>query len=285
MAEGHDSKLHSRQPFSSAWYAELLQSLTIMVRVIHAVIIRESRTRYGSSNIGYTWALINPAIELAILVLAFSLIGRTSPIAAPISVFLLTGIVPLFFWRGSVARGATAVSANLGLLSYPQVMPTDVIIARLLLEAVTSAVVFVMLIIGLNLVVGIPIMFFTGDPPAILAVALALVYFTFGCTFLSSSLARVLPIWPNIWGYMSRPIWLLSGVFFTLEQLPEGARAYMIYNPVAHMVEWTRSAMVPTFESSQYAPIFPMAFATVALLIGLVIDRILMMTGDEEIVS
>lgn len=274
-----------RPIFGQRWFAELRESLAVMSRVIFAVIIRESRTRYGSSNIGYTWALIDPLIELSVLVVAFSLIGRTSPIAAPLSVFLITGIVPFFFWRMAVGRGASAVSANLGLLSYPQVMPADIVIGRTLLDATTTLVVFFLFIIGCYFIADIPMRLFFGDPAQMLLFAFAFFYFSIASAFFSSGLARVLPIWQNIWGYMSRPIWLLSGIFFTLESLPSGAREFMAYNPIAHMLEWFRSAAIPTFESGAYNPFFPLIVATVFLLIGLVIDRILIMTGDEEIVS
>ncbi|WP_299326843.1 ABC transporter permease [Parasphingopyxis sp.] len=256
-----------------------------MGRVIHAIMIREARTRYGSSKIGYTWAIIDPLVTTAIFVAIFSLLGRSSPIPGPIVVFFVSGIIPLFFWRGAVGQAASAVSASLGLLTYPQVMPADVVIGRLLLEAATTVIVFVLFLIGLNILLGISPTWFFGDPPRLLLATLGLLYFTLGCCFLSSSLARILPVWQNIWSYMSRPIWILSGIFFTLEQLPSGFRQYMAYNPVAHMVEWLRSAMIPTFDSSVYSILFPMTFATIALIIGLIIDRMLLLTGDEEIVS
>lgn len=274
-----------RLPFSAAWFAELRQCIIVMNRVIFAIMLRESRTRYGSSNIGYVWAIIDPLVTLTVFVGVFILLGRSSPVAAPITVFFVTAIVPLFFWRGSVNQGTTAVSASLGLLSYPQVMPADVIIARLLLEAATTIVVFFLFILGLNLIVGISPAWFFGDLLQVLLVMFGLLYFTIGCMFLSSGLARIIPIWRNIWSYLSRPIWLLSGLFFTLEQLPTGFREYMAYNPLAHMIEWFRSAAIPTFQSNSYSILFPMAFATIALIIGLIIDRILLLTGDEEIVS
>lgn len=272
-------------PFSSEWFASLRTSLAIMYRVIHAVIVREARTRYGSSNIGYAWALIDPFIELTVLVVAFSVIGRASPVAAPLPVFLITGIMPFFFWRGVVSRGANAVSANLGLLSYPQVMPSDIIIARVLLEVATTIVVYILFVFASFLANGTPIGLFFGNPSQMLLAMATIFYFSMASAFLSSSLARVLPIWQNIWGYLSRPIWLLSGIFFTLESLPQSAREFMGYNPIAHLIEWFRSASIPTFESGAYSPMFPISVATVFLVIGLVIDRILLMTGDEEIVS
>jgi capsular polysaccharide transport system permease protein len=285
MAKQLPTGAGDRLPFSAEWFAELRQSLVIMGRVIFAVIMRESRTRYGNSNIGYAWALIDPLILLAVFIGAFSLLGRSSPVAAPIAVFFVTGIVPLFFWRGATGQGASAISASLGLLSYPQVMPTDVIIARLLLETATTTVVFFIFILGLHLLFDISPSWFFGDPSQLLAVTFGLFYFTFGTMFLSSSLARILPVWKNIWSYMSRPIFLLSGLFFTLEQLPDGVRGYMAYNPVAHMIEWFRSATIPTFHSDAFSILYPMAFASVCLIVGLVIDRILLLTGDEEIVS
>lgn len=285
MAKQIPGRDADRLSFSAEWFAELRQSLTIMGRVVFAVMIRESRTRYGSSNIGYTWAIIDPLITLAVFISIFSLLGRHSPVPAPMTVFFVTAIVPLFFWRGAVTQSASAVDASLGLLSYPQVMPSDIVIGRLLLEAGTAVVVFILFLIGLYLLVGVSPAWFFGDPPGVLMAVFGLFYFTAGCGFLNSSLARILPIWKNIWMYMSRPIWLLSGIFFTLDQLPSGLRVYMAYNPVAHVIEWFRSVMIPTFESDAYSILFPMAFATVALIVGLVIDRILLLTGDEEIVS
>lgn len=285
MAKQLPTSSGDRVPFSAEWFAELWQCLVVMGRVVFAVILRESRTRYGNSNIGYAWAIVDPLIILAVFVAIFSVLGRSSPVGSPITVFFVTGIVPLFFWRGAVGQGASAVSASLGLLTYPQVMPTDILVARILLESATTVVVFLIFLVGLYYIVDVSPSWFFGDPPGVIAATLGMFYFTFGTMYLSSSLARVLPIWRNIWGYLGRPIYFLSGIFFTLEQLPDGVRGYMTYNPVAHMVEWLRSAMIPTFESSAYSILFPMTCATVALLIGMVIDRILLLTGDEEIVS
>lgn len=276
---------HERPPFSAQWFAELRRSLAVMARVIHAVILREARTRYGSSNLGYIWGLVDPFIQLVIFVAIFSLLGRTSPVPAPMQVFFATGIIPLLFWRGSVSQATTAVSASLGLLTYPQVMPADVVLARLLLEAATTLIVATLFVLGLHFIADISPSFFLGDPLGLLAALTALFFFALGTSFLSSSLGRIIPMWRNIWSYMGRPIYLMSGIFWTLEQLPPTLRQYMAYNPVAHMVEWVRSAAIPTFESDAYSVVYPMIFAAGALLIGLVIDRILIMTGDEEIVS
>ncbi|MCA1749221.1 MAG: ABC transporter permease [Sphingomonadales bacterium] len=261
------------------------QSLTVMVRVIHAIIIREARTRYGSSQLGYLWALIDPVILLIVLIAVFAAIGRSTPIAVPLPVFFLSGIMPFYYWRGGFSRGATAVSANLGLISYPQVMPSDIIIGRTLLEGATTLIVFFIIINLFYLVLGIPLAVYFGDPVQMLLATAGLFYFTLGFAFLSAGIGRILPVWSNIQSYISRPLLILSGVFFTLEQLPSSFRQYMAYNPVAHQIEWMRTAMFESFDSNSYSVTFVLASATIALLLGLIIDRMLLLTGDEEIVS
>lgn len=40
-------------------------------RVVHALIIRETRTRFGESRLGYGWALLEPILHIALLSVAF----------------------------------------------------------------------------------------------------------------------------------------------------------------------------------------------------------------------
>lgn len=285
MVSDLEKKNLYRQPFGPEWMAELRQSLAVMRRVIHAVIIREARTRYGSSQLGYLWALIDPVILLIVLIAIFAGIGRSSPIDVPLPVFFLSGIVPFYYWRGTFSRASNAINSNLGLIAYPQVMPADVVIGRTILEAATYLIVFLAIISVFNLVLGIPMGLYFDDPVQLLLAVGSLFYFSLGTAFLSSGIGRILPVWSNIQGYIARPLLILSGIFFTLSQLPTTLRRYMAYNPVAHQIEWLRSAMFESFDSKVYSPSFILISGTVMLLIGLIIDRILLLTGDEEIVS
>lgn len=266
-------------------WEELLESLRTMYRSVVAVMLRESRTRYGDTRTGYVWALVDPLIVMIILVALFNVVGRTSPVAASLPVFILSGYMPFFLIRNSITRGSTAASGNRGLLQYPQVSVADIIIARTLLEIATSAIVYVLLVIVLYFATGEPLTSWYDDPVGMIGAILGIVAFCFGSAFFSSGLARVWPMWTNIWSYLSRPLFLLSGVFFTLENMPQSGRALMQYNPIAHALEWFRSTSLPGFESQAYSIFVVLATATVAGVIGLLIDRYLVLTGDEEIVS
>jgi len=256
-------------------------ALELMSRVIFAVIMRESRTRYGHSDLGYAWAIIDPLIEMAILLLIFTSFGRTSGIDASLPVFLVTGIMPYYFWKNCMSRAASAASANAALLTYPQVKVADIIIGRTILEAVTSTVVYFFFVIGLLMVMGEPLTSWFDDPLQMVLALLMTGYFGLSSAFFNAGLTRVLPAWGNIWSYLSRPLWFLSGVFYTLEALPHGARGFMVYIPMAHMIEWLRSASLPGFESSHYSPVYLFCVSTIVLFIGLVIDRVMTVIGQN----
>ncbi|MBC7987871.1 MAG: ABC transporter permease [Sphingomonadaceae bacterium] len=264
---------------------DLDEALRMMFRVVLAIMLRESRTRYGDSRFGYLWALIDPVIVMSLMVLLFGIIGRTSPVAASLPVFILTGYMPFFLMRNVITRGASAAAANRGLLQYPQVAVADIVLARIVLEVSTATVVYVVLIVALFYGIGEPLSSWFDDPAGIIGAALGIFYFCLGSAFFSSGLARIWPMWPNIWSYISRPLFLLSGVFFTLENLPTSGRAVMQYNPLAHVLEWFRSVSLPGFESNSYSIVMVLATGTITGTIGLLIDRYLVLTGDEEIVG
>ena len=56
-----------------------IDRLKIQFRVIHALIIRETRTRFGDSRLGYGWALIEPILHIALLSAVFSLLMHGNP--------------------------------------------------------------------------------------------------------------------------------------------------------------------------------------------------------------
>ena len=53
--------------------------LSGQLEVLNALILREMKTRFGSHQLGYLWALIDPTLWIATFVGMFYLPGRSSP--------------------------------------------------------------------------------------------------------------------------------------------------------------------------------------------------------------
>ncbi len=257
-------------------------ALATMWRVIFALMIRESRTRYGTSRIGAAWAIIDPLIQLLVLWGVYAMLGRHVPVPASLPVFLLTGIVPFGLWRACVSRGATAASSNVPLLTYPQVKVIDAVIARTLLETAATLIVAIVFMIGLRILYNEPFSSYFDEPAQLMLALATLEVLCMGSAVLSSGLTRMFPVWPEIWGYMGRILFFTSGIFFTLDALPNNLRAYAIYNPMAHVIEWIRSSALTGFESTHYSPFLVLSVSFVFLFFGLLIAWFIDITGELE---
>ena len=71
------------------------ERLRTQLRVIRALIIRETRTRFGESRLGYGWALIEPIAHIALLSAVFAwLMKGQPPIGREFFIFYYTGVIP-----------------------------------------------------------------------------------------------------------------------------------------------------------------------------------------------
>src|SRR5471032_1836841 len=73
--------------------------MVFQYRVLRALVLREMASVHGQSRLGYLMGIVTPLITLSVLVVAFSLRGRTVPADFSLGVFVVTGY-PL--WQGFI---------------------------------------------------------------------------------------------------------------------------------------------------------------------------------------
>ena len=49
-----------------------------------------------------------------------------------------------------------------------------------------------------------------------------------------------------------KPMYFISGIFFTASEVPEGLREYLLLNPVFNMIEWIRYSTFVEMGSYKY---------------------------------
>lgn len=249
------------------------KAITLQARVVGALILREIKTRFGDHKLGYLWALLEPVLFVTIFVGLYALMGKTSISGMPMAQFMLTGITPFFLFRNTMQQTINAIGSNRALLTFPQVTPFDLIIARGILEIATMGVVFALLLIAYE-AVGLSID--VQDPLKVIS-AMGLL----GVTGLAMGMmfATIAPLFPSIKQIVAavfgRPLFLASGLFFTVEMLPPSAREPLLFNPILHMIEILRSAFFVEFDSRYADPSYASSFAVSVLAFGLLIQRAL----------
>lgn len=246
----------------------LLNALAIQSRVIHALILRETRTRFDRNKLGYLWALFEPMSFILVLGALFSVMGRGSPIGTDqdLPLFFLTGMIPWLFFSNTVNATMSGIESNRALLTYPQVKPFDAILARALLEFATLTVVFVLLsLIFAYFGIYRSIESFLG----LFAAATSLWLFAIGIGCLNATILLFIPSYKQTYAVIQRPFFFVSGIFFTVDSLPEFVREVALYNPILHGIEWFRSAYFQSYESACFDVKYLYSFVLIFLAVGL----------------
>ena len=114
------------------------------IQVVSALLVREVTTRYGGKPGGYIWAILEPTSYIVMMTLVVGGLSHHPALGTSFSEFFATGYLSFFFYAGSVAYLTSAVRANKTLLSYPNVAPIDTIVARVIVQTLTTTLVCVL---------------------------------------------------------------------------------------------------------------------------------------------
>lgn len=246
-------------------------SWQIQRAVLFALVIREYRTRVGRHWTGIVWTVFEPLTHVLVILAIF---GYLRNVASPIMefpVFLASGLMPFFLFRNLAQRLTESIDGNRGLFSYRQVKPLDTVIARAIVECVTWLAVLVFTLcllqwLGFRALPQQPLEFFAvAALTALLGSALGLL------------LAVVTNGKPRVrtmvrWIYV--PLYLTSGVVFSIDRIPSGYFEWLTWNPVLHLVDLSRSAFEP--RHAMHPGLgwrYPASFVLVLLALALALYR------------
>jgi len=221
-------------------------------RVLFAMVMREMNTRYGRTWGGYMWAILDPVGMIALLTLAFSQFIHAPPIGTSFELFYATGYIPFYIYSEITNNTSMAVAFNKQLMHFPAITPLDAVIARFILSVLTLLVVSVIVFFAIAFVsewsgaldLG-AIVLATG-----LAALLGLGLGTMNCV-----LFAFFPVWQRVWMVLSRPLFLVSGVFFTYESMPPQIQTILWYNPLVHIIGVMRRGFYASY-NADFASVF-----------------------------
>lgn len=251
--------------------SSLAHGLVVQLQVIYALVLRETRTRFGTHQLGYLWALFEPLLWIATFVGLYQLGNRQPPAGMDVIGFLATGVLTYQLFSKTAGKVGEAVNGNRPLLFYPQVQPLDLIIARALLEIGTFGAVFVVVVVANYLLhPELP------GPEDLLLVISGLSL----AGALGAALGLVLCMAGVAWKVVERlraplmrPLFWLSGLFYTVRDLPRSAREVLLYNPVLHVVEIVRDGWFGGYASPYVSLTYPLAYVLGLSLLGLLLER------------
>ncbi|MCG6884791.1 MAG: ABC transporter permease [Silicimonas sp.] len=228
-------------------------------------MVREMTTRYGRSWGGYFWAIIEPVGMIAVLSVAFSEFLRTPPLGNSFILFYSAGYIPFTFYMSINTMTSAAVGANRSLMKYPMVSPMDTVLARAILQTLTLIVVTFLIILGLSYLVDEPITLSIWN--FILAILAAVVLGLGGGT-LNVVLFAFFPIYRHVWAIVSRPLFIVSGIFYTVESMPTTVQNILVLNPLVHVTAESHKAFYPIYDGDFVTLAYPFSLGIFFFLLG-----------------
>jgi capsular polysaccharide transport system permease protein len=250
---------------------ELIEPLNLQARVIAALVRRDLRTRFGRTIFGPLILVAWPLSHALFLMVLYVVTRRFAPKGTDTAIFFATGILPymLCLYPGRMIM-IFSIFANRPLLQIPIVKPFDLLASQTIVQIiisfwVTALFALILFIFGVDVV--------PQRPEEAIFAALATIYLGAAIGCVGAVLYALMRAW-----LAAQILWLIvmyfaSGALFLPEMLPQKLQLAIWFNPLFHCVEWFRAAYYDYYGYGMLNRTYLLSYATVLLLLTLLIER------------
>ena len=240
--------------------------------VVFGIFIRELENRFGRYTLGYLWAPLEPFIYVVVMSVVRGAFTSAPMAGLPVAVFFASGVLPYILFRIVPITSLSCVDSNLGLFNYQRVKPADVFVARFILENLiiisVSLLIFPLLyVLGQEFEINNPLRFFGVYALFLMFIAgLGLMFTVLGPLWVEAK--KVMPL-------LFRPLFFISGIFFSLSSIPSSFRFAFTWNPVLHALELLRDSAFVGYDLAPEVSVRYLATAAVlSFALGICIYRL-----------
>ncbi|MCX5617626.1 ABC transporter permease [Bombella sp. TMW 2.2543] len=245
----------------------LFQAFCTQVRVIFALIMRETLTRYGRENIGFLWVVGEPILFCGGVAVVWTAVRPSHEHGLQMTAMVITGYIPLTMFRHALSRSTKAYEVNSSLLFHKLVTPLDIIFARTTLEVLGVLIAAIIITFG-AIILGYM------APPVDWSFTYAglffVIFFSYGVSFIFAYLTErsdTLEKAVGVINYLSLP-W--TGAFVMIDWLPPQYRWILEdTSPLANAIELMRSGVFGSKVVAHYSLMYLFYTCGITFLIGL----------------
>ena len=215
----------------------------IWLDVIFALFAREIRVM-SNDKLGVSWSVISPVMFIMVLSFLRGRLNGGETHTIPTFLFMAYGLLLMEAFLLTLNSGSAAIMKNKALFAFRQVQPISAVIAAGLFELLVK--VFVVFGIGivtyfLNMQVQV------ADPLSIIMNITLLWLLALSIGLLLGIAALYIPEIKKLQALITRPLFFISGVFFSLQDIPKEYWWLLDWNPILHAVELSRYAAYPSY--------------------------------------
>jgi capsular polysaccharide transport system permease protein len=237
----------------------------IWLDVIYAIFLREVKSK-SSDKFGIAWSVISPVAFIFMLSFLRGRMDGGDTHGIPTFFFMVYGMILIQFFLGLVNSVSSAIKKHKPLYAFRQVQPISSILSITLFECLVK--IFVILLIG-GICFILQFDIYINDPLSVLLNLLKVAVFSMSIGIIFALAACYVPEVDKIKGLLLRPMFFISGVFFSLQDVPQEYWSYLTWNPVLHAVELTRYAVYPAYGNAGVSALYLNVFTLTSLGVAL----------------
>lgn len=246
-------------------------ALSITLSVWNALFLREAVARLSAGRIAWLWLLLDPIIQISLMIVMFTVIRMRSVDGMSIEAWLIIGMLAFLFFKRTSGQVQNAIGSNRALFSYRQVKPVDALLVRAYLEGFITTLVTIVLGMGGSFF-GISLL--PSDPLTTLTVLLGLWLLGLGYGLVTSVATELVPKVSVVLGIVSTFLMLSSGVMLPINNIPDPYRSWLLINPLLHGTEAVRHSISPYYHALSGVDIsYIYRCAGIAIFFGLALHR------------
>jgi lipopolysaccharide transport system permease protein len=211
--------------------------------------VRNIRARYQQSALGWLWAVFQPAAQVFIFTLIFTLFVPVDTGSTPYPVFSYVAIVPWTLLSASVTDMSQSLVANMNLVTkiyFPrEILPVAALLARIMDFGVSAALLVVLMLIYrvpfyLPSILFLPLIFFV---QVLLILGLGLASAAANVFF--RDVQSLLALFLQLWFYA-------SPIIYPVSMVPENLQRLYFLNPMAGILESYRDVLLNRQPPGEY---------------------------------
>jgi lipopolysaccharide transport system permease protein len=217
-----------------------LRSLAAARDILITWTIREVKVRYADTRLGLAWLLVYPAAWVLLFTFLFSYLVPIPVNGAAYPVFVMSGLVPWFFFSNSISNAVSSLKNNSNLI--PKVyFPREILPLGSVLVGLIDLGLYLLILAGLMLY------YWTRGSLALvmlLPIIVILAVLTLAVSLLASRLALfrrdvqlLVPLALQFFMYC-------APVFYPIEIVPARFRTLYLLNPLAALMDAFRRILV-----------------------------------------
>lgn len=246
----------------------MMSHIETHIKIIGALMMRETVTRYGRQGLGLLWLIGEPLLFCFGVILMWSLIKPPYEHGIRIAAFVMTGYSCLLLLRHLVAANLNALQANVGLLYHRKISVLHIYASRCALEILSTTLSFIVVYFVL---VVTEQMTLPDDPMLLYGGWLLLSWIGVGLALCFAGLALRSELFERIAPLLSYGLIPLSGVFVMMAWLPPHYRDAIMAVPIVHAVEMVRGGVFGSAVKPYYNLTYAIAWAAGLTLAGLLL--------------